>query len=82
MGPPLIAFANIVLALICSGNGSAVKARQKGLTADRGQIIDTVTSLFTAFRTDDAAKLDSVIAPDFYMFDGGVRFNGQMAHCE
>ncbi len=40
------------------------------------QIVDTVSTIFTAARTDDVAKFDSVIASDFYIFDGGARFNG------
>jgi ketosteroid isomerase-like protein len=35
-----------------------------------------VSTIFTAARADDIAKFDSVIASDFYMYDGGVRFNG------
>jgi ketosteroid isomerase-like protein len=35
-----------------------------------------VNTIFTAARADDIAKFDSVIASDFYMYDGGVRFNG------
>jgi ketosteroid isomerase-like protein len=40
------------------------------------QIIDTVSTIFTAARVDDTAKFDSVISSDFYIFDGGARFNG------
>ena len=40
------------------------------------QIVDTVSTIFTAASTDDVAKFDSVVAPDFYIFDGGVRFKG------
>jgi ketosteroid isomerase-like protein len=40
-------------------------------------VINTVSTIFAAALTDDTAKLDSVIAPDFYIFDGGVRFNGE-----
>ena len=40
------------------------------------QIIDTVSTIFTAASTDDVAKFDSVISADFYIFDGGVRFKG------
>ena len=40
------------------------------------QIIDTVSTIFTAASTDDVAKFDSFIAPEFYSFDGGIRFNG------
>lgn len=45
-------------------------------TAEQSRIVDAVSTIFTAARTDDVAKFDSVIAPDFYMFDAGVRFNG------
>jgi ketosteroid isomerase-like protein len=40
------------------------------------QVIDTVNTIFTAALADDVAKFDSVIASDFYIFDGGARFNG------
>ena len=40
------------------------------------EVIDTVRTTFAAALTDDTAKFDSVIAPHFYMFDGGARFNG------
>jgi Domain of unknown function (DUF4440) len=36
-----------------------------------------VSTIFTTARADDVAKLSSVIAPDFYIFDGGARFNGE-----
>ena len=32
--------------------------------------------MFAAARADDIAKFDSVVAPGFYIFDGGLRFNG------
>jgi hypothetical protein len=35
-----------------------------------------VSAIFVAARADDVAKFDSVIASDFYIFDGGARFNG------
>ena len=40
------------------------------------QVIDTVSTIFTAASTDDVAKFESVISADFYIFDGGVRFKG------
>jgi hypothetical protein len=46
------------------------------LTTDQKQIVDTVSTIFTAARADDVAMFDSVIAPDFYIFDVGARFNG------
>jgi ketosteroid isomerase-like protein len=40
------------------------------------QVISTASTIFTAALADDTAKFDSVIASDFYIFDGGARFNG------
>jgi ketosteroid isomerase-like protein len=40
------------------------------------EVINTVSTVFAAAATDDTAKFDSVIAPGFYIFDGGRRFNG------
>lgn len=69
--------ATVAVALICSANVSRAGAQQKPLTHDERQIIDTVSAIFIAARTDDVAKFDSVIASDFYMFDGGARFKGE-----
>jgi hypothetical protein len=35
-----------------------------------------VSTIFSAAGAEDIAKFDSVIAPDFYMFANGMRFNG------
>ena len=72
-----MALATVAFALIFSTNLSTARAQQKRLAADERQVVDTVTTIFTAARTDDVAKFDSVIATDFYIFDGGVRFNGE-----
>ena len=66
----------VTFALIFSPNLPTAKAQQKSLTSDHKQVIDTVSTIFTAARADNVAKFDSVIAPGFYIFDGGVRFNG------
>jgi hypothetical protein len=71
-----IALATLVLALMFSANASSARAQQKLITADQKQIVDTVSTVFAAALKDDVAKFDSVIASDFYMFDGGARFNG------
>src|SRR5260370_1768854 len=68
--------ADIVLALMFAVSISTARAQQKILTAEQTQIVDTVSTIFTAARADDVAKFDSVIASDFYIFDGGARFNG------
>ena len=67
----------IGIALVCFVCVSAARAQQKVLTNEQTQIVDTVNTIFTALQTDDAAKLNSVIAPDFYIFDGGRRFNAE-----
>jgi hypothetical protein len=71
-----IGLATTALALVFSANPVTARAQQKLVTADQAQIVDTVSTIFTAARTDDVAKFDSVIASDFYIYDGGARFNG------
>jgi hypothetical protein len=71
-----IAVATTALALIFAVKAATAGAQQKRATADQARIVDTVSMIFTAALTDDVAKFDSVIASDFYIFDGGARFNG------
>ena len=66
----------LTFALIFSPNVTTARAQQKSITSDRKQVVDTVSTIFTAARADDVAKFDSVIAPGFYIFDGGARFDG------
>src|SRR5258708_39462470 len=70
-----IALVTIVFAVF-SANISTAGTQARLLTADQTQIVNTVSAMFTPARTDDVVKFDSVIASDFYIFDGGVRFNG------
>lgn len=70
-----IALVAIALAVF-SANSSTAGAQQELLAAEQIQIVNTVNMIFTAARSDDVAMFDSVIAPDFYIFDGGARFNG------
>jgi Domain of unknown function (DUF4440) len=67
--------ATLALALAFSTNLPNASA-QKVLTADQTQIVDTVKTIFTAMQTDDGAMLNRAVAPDFYIYDGGARFNG------
>ncbi len=71
-----IALVTVAFALVFSANVSTARGQQKLLTADQTQVVKTVSTIFTAARADDVAKFDSVIASDFYIYDGGVRFNG------
>ena len=66
----------VTFALIFSQNVFTARAQQKPLTSDQRQVVDTVSTIFTAARADDVAKFDSVIASGFYIFDVGARFNG------
>jgi hypothetical protein len=66
----------VTFALIFSPNVSAARAQQEALTPEQRQVVDTVSTIFTAARTDDIAKFNSVIASDFYIYDGGARFDG------
>lgn len=71
-----IVLAAIAFGLMLFVNVSATRAQQRPLTLEQTKVADTVRTIFVAARADDIAKFDSVIAPDFYIFDGGARFNG------
>ena len=66
----------VTSALFFSPNVFTARAQQKPLTSDQRQVVDTVTTIFTAARADDVAKFNSVITSGFYIFDLGARFNG------
>jgi hypothetical protein len=66
----------VTFALVLTPNICTTRAQQKSLTSDQKQVVDTVSTIFTAARADDVGKFDSVISSDFYIFDGGARFNG------
>jgi ketosteroid isomerase-like protein len=66
----------VTFALIFSPTISTVRAQQGPLTSDQKQVVDTVSTIFRAASAEDIAKFDSVIAPDFYIFANGSRFNG------
>jgi len=54
-----------------------VKAQKDSPTSDEKQILKVLNTLFAAFSADDNQELDSVVTSDFYIFDGGVRFNAE-----
>jgi ketosteroid isomerase-like protein len=66
----------VTLVLALSAHPITARAQQKLLTADQARIVDTVSTIFSAALTDDVAKFDSVVAPGFYIYDVGARFNG------
>jgi ketosteroid isomerase-like protein len=66
----------VTFALGFSANVCTAQAQQKSLTPEQRQVVDTVSTIFSAVGAEDIAKFDSVIAPDFYIFANGTRFNG------
>jgi hypothetical protein len=48
-----------------------------GDDAEREQVVETARAIFTAVSENDEALFNAVIAPDFYLFEGGVRFADQ-----
>ncbi len=69
-----ISIATITLAVVFSVPLSTATAQQKLPLSDTTQIIHTIKALFTALSNDDLAEFDSLVTPDFYMYDGGERF--------
>jgi ketosteroid isomerase-like protein len=67
---------SIIFAVVLSASVSSVRAQSRPLTSEQTQIADRVRTFFDAAREDDVTKFDSVIAPGFYIFDGGARFDG------
>jgi ketosteroid isomerase-like protein len=59
-----------------SENSPGASSRQKPMSADQTQILQTMSTLFTALAAEDTGKFDAVAAPDFYLFEGGTRFEG------
>jgi ketosteroid isomerase-like protein len=71
---PRISIATITLAVVFSAHLATAGAQQKSTVADTTEIIDTVKALFTDLSKDDLVKFNSLVTPDFYMYDGGQRF--------
>ena len=70
----LVRLATLAFALAVSASFSNARA-QKSLMADQTQIVDTVKTVFAAALTDDITLLNTVIVPEFYIYDGGARFS-------
>ena len=72
---PRFTLITIGMALISFVHVSVARAQQKVLTNEQTQIVAAVNKLFTALQTEDAAKMKSIVAPDFYAFDSSLRAN-------
>jgi len=73
--PHRILIAAITLAVIFSGSIRTATAQQQSSTSDNTQIVDTIKAMFAALSSDDLSKFETSITREFYMFDGGERFN-------
>lgn len=64
-------------ALLSGASLSVAHAQDVAVSgAEQTRIVDILKTVFVAARTDDVARFDSLIAPGFYLYDGGVRFDG------
>lgn len=50
--------------------------QQIALSADQTQVVDTVKGFFSAAALDDLGKFHAMVAPGFYIYDAGARFDG------
>jgi hypothetical protein len=67
-------FSTVGVALVLLPN---VLTGKHDLSADQKKVVDAVSTMFAAARTEDVAKFDSAIAGGFYIFDEGSRFTGE-----
>jgi hypothetical protein len=73
----MVWFAGVVIAAVLPVVGA--KGQDAACTAkpgDEAAIIETVRGMYAAAMVDDRAKMRSYLAPGFYMFDGGKRYEG------
>ena len=63
----------VVLALLLRIPGSQ-EAQASPPSPDQAAVVSTLEKFYVALTNDDAALFHSVLAPEFYAFDGGKRF--------
>jgi hypothetical protein len=49
---------------------------QQPAFSEQQKVVDVMSTFFAAAHDDDLAKFNSIVAPGFYAFDNGARFNG------
>jgi ketosteroid isomerase-like protein len=69
-------FAAAVLAFMLFVAVDSSSGQERTLSADQSQVVDTVKAVFAAAALDDLAKFHVVVAPGFYLYDAGARFDG------
>jgi hypothetical protein len=63
-------------ALALSASAAIVRAEPACPSSSAAAVADTIREIFAALSVDDDAGLTRVLAPDFYAFDAGRRFDG------
>ena len=61
--------------LILFANGYSGMAQQP-TSGEQQKVVAVMTTFFAAAHDDDLAKFHSIVAPGIYIYDNGVRFNG------
>jgi ketosteroid isomerase-like protein len=51
-------------------------AQVKAVADARSEVLETVGALFNALEANNDAQFTSLLTPDFYIYDGGIRFSG------
>jgi hypothetical protein len=72
---PSTVFVTAAFALLFFAKGYSATAQQPS-SAEQEKIVSVMTTFFASAHDDDLAKFHSIIAPGFYIFDNGARFNG------
>lgn len=66
----------ITLAAFMMTFSVASRPQQKPLSVEQQKVVDTIKAIFAAAKADDLAKFNEIVVPGYYMFDNGMRFDG------
>jgi hypothetical protein len=71
----LLALSGLIFLLALPLTASAKSAPCKTNPADQTAVADTLRTMYKAATADDLAGFDALLAPGFYAFDGGTRYD-------
>jgi ketosteroid isomerase-like protein len=66
----------LLLAFLTLSSPSTTAQTCATTPADQPQVIETMRQFYVAAGADDLQKFHTVVAPTFYAYDGGVRYEG------
>ncbi len=66
----------LVILILTFVSPSIAQDKSTPLSVEQVQVVNTVKTIFVAAEADDMVRFHSVIAPGFYIFDNGKRFDG------